>query len=70
MRTGGHPRWRAIGRAAKLLAGAVVLGVATILLVKREPGQHWSDPPILTIAEDHGQATRSGDPPAPGERDP
>jgi hypothetical protein len=46
----------------------VVLGVATILLVKREPDQHWSEPPIVTIADDHDQATRSGDPKAPPAR--
>lgn len=50
---------------AKRLLGAVVLGMAAILLVKREPDQHWSDPPIITMVEDHDQAARSGAPPAP-----
>jgi len=68
MRTNGHPWLRAVGRLAKRLAGAVVLGVATILLVKWEPDQHWSDPPIVTIAEDHDQAARSGNPPTPPKR--
>jgi hypothetical protein len=58
-------RLRAAALVAKRLLGAVVLGVATILLVKREPDQHWSDPPSITMVEDHDQAARSGAPPGP-----
>jgi hypothetical protein len=64
-----HCRLRAAALVAKRLVGAVVLGVATILLVKREPDQHWSDPPIIMMVEDHDQAARSGAPPGrPGDR--
>lgn len=56
----------AVGLVAKRLLGAVVLGVATILLVKREPEQHWSEPPIIQMADDYDQRGRSGEPdPAP-----
>jgi hypothetical protein len=54
-----HSRWRAVALVAKRLLGAVVLGVATILLVKREPDQHWSEPPIITMVEDHDRAGSS-----------
>jgi hypothetical protein len=57
-----HFRLRAAALVAKRLLGAAVLGVATILLIKREPDQHWSDPPIITMVEDHDQAVRSGAP--------
>jgi hypothetical protein len=52
-------------RAAALLrrmAGAVVIGVATILLVKREADQHWSDPPIVTVVPTYDQAARPDEP--------
>lgn len=64
----GHPKLHSVTRIARSLAAAVVLGVATILQIKREPDQHWSDPPIVTIADEHDQAARSGDPPAPPTR--
>ena len=56
-------RLRTVALVAQRLMGAVLLGVATILLVKRDPHQHWSDPPRITMAEDHDQATRAGGPP-------
>jgi hypothetical protein len=52
-------------RLVRSMAAAVVLGVATILQIKREPDQHWSDPPIMIIADEHDQAVPSGGPPAP-----
>ena len=51
----------AVGLVAKRLLGAVVLGVATILMVKREPEQHWSEPPIIQMVDDYDQAGRSGE---------
>jgi hypothetical protein len=63
-----HPKLHAAMRVARSLASAVVLGVATMLLVKREPDQHWSEPPIVIIADEHDQATQSGDRPAPATR--
>lgn len=52
----------AVGLVAKRLLGAVVLGVATILMVKREPEQHWSEPPIIQMVDDYDQDGRSGEP--------
>ena len=63
-----HPKLRAALRVARSMAAAVVLGVATILQIKREPDQHWSEPPIVVIADEHDQAVPSGDPPAPPTR--
>jgi hypothetical protein len=52
----------AVGLVAKRLLGAVVLGVATILLVKREPERHWSEPPIIQMADEYDPGGRSGEP--------
>lgn len=58
----------ALGLLAKRLLGAVVLGVATILMVKREPEQHWSEPPIIQMVDDYDQDGRSGEPDHNGPR--
>ena len=44
------------------MAAAVVIGVATILLVKREADQHWSDPPVITVIPTYDQAVHPDEP--------
>ncbi|MCI0689694.1 MAG: hypothetical protein L0Y54_21030, partial [Sporichthyaceae bacterium] len=38
------------------LLGAVMLGVATLLIPKVEPDQHWSDPPVIRDSPSRDQA--------------
>jgi hypothetical protein len=40
-------RCRATAVVLRRLLGAVLLGVATLLLMKPEPHQHWSEPPVV-----------------------
>ncbi len=54
--------WRRTVTLLRRLLGAFVIGVATILLVKREADQHWSDPPIITVIPTHDQATHPDEP--------
>jgi hypothetical protein len=54
--------WRRAGTLLRRLLGAFVLGVATILLVKREADQHWSDPPVITVIPTYDQAVHPDEP--------
>ena len=54
--------WRRAGALLRQMAAAVVIGVATILLVKREADQHWSDPPVTTVIPTYDQAVHPDEP--------
>jgi hypothetical protein len=54
--------WRRAGTLLRRMAGALVIGVATILLVKREADQHWSDPPMITVIPTYDQAAHPDEP--------
>jgi hypothetical protein len=64
MESQAHARtfWRRTGTLLRQMAAAVVIGVATILLVKREADQHWSDPPIITVIPTYDQAVHPDEP--------
>jgi hypothetical protein len=63
MRAARSHRARRVADLAKRLAGALILGVAAILLPKTQVDQHWSDPPVIELTVEHDQAARSGDDP-------
>jgi hypothetical protein len=44
------------------LAAAVVLGVATLFLLKTEADQHWSDPPVVAVIVAYDQAAHPDEP--------
>ena len=45
------------------LCGAVVLGVATILVPKAKPDDHWSASPVVQVDEASAEAGAGGEPP-------
>lgn len=44
------------------VAAAVVLGTATLFLLKVEADQHWSDPPVVAVVISYDQAAHPGEP--------
>jgi hypothetical protein len=44
------------------LAAAVVLGVATLFMLKTEADQHWSDPPVVAVIIAYDQAAHPDEP--------
>jgi hypothetical protein len=49
-------RWRRFALPLRNLAAAVVLGVATLFMLKTEADQHWSDPPVVAVVVAYDQA--------------
>jgi hypothetical protein len=54
---------RGLALLGKRLLGALVIGLATVLLPKAQPDQHWSEPPVIDVVADYDQTVRSGDDP-------
>jgi hypothetical protein len=61
---GVRPRggWRRFALLLKRLAAAVVLGVATLFMLKTEADQHWSDPPVVAVIIAYDQAAHPDEP--------
>jgi hypothetical protein len=61
---GGWPagRWRRFALLLQRLAAAVVLGVATLFMLKTEADQHWSDPPVVAVIVAYDQAAHPDEP--------
>lgn len=56
---------RGARRSALLLrqvAAAVILGVATLFMLKTEADRHWSDPPVVAVIATHEQAAHPDEP--------
>lgn len=47
---------------AARLAGAIMLGTATLLVPKADPTEHWATPPKIEPAVEVEQAPDPGDP--------
>jgi hypothetical protein len=54
------PAVKRLGRLARELLRAVVLGVATLFLGKPERGEHWSTPPTAVTVVLEREAQRGG----------
>jgi hypothetical protein len=44
------------------LAAAIVLGVASLFMLKTEADQHWSDPPVVAVIIAYDQAAHPDGP--------
>jgi hypothetical protein len=54
------PRLRQLLRVFVSIAGAAVLGVATIFQAKARPDDHWSTSPTVQVVEERETAASGG----------
>ncbi|MDE3081888.1 MAG: hypothetical protein KGJ39_00550 [Acidobacteriota bacterium] len=52
-------KWRSLARSTTRVVGSAMLGVATVVLAKSHPDDHWSTSPKVSIQADFAGESRA-----------